>query len=282
MAKEHSPSAGATRMQLSAITSTKLKMQNHFIKALRVEVLEQETQRYATTSVSGGGGRVVVTNGVAYGTVDQIQTTVSHHVNQSIWVKDLSNGQESQLNFNKTTFPVRQGHILRFAVDELSGKIERLINETTGEVSNGTGHLNTDTHNTLIANVRQAQLVGILLCVPFITWLWGLTLAVLSFKLYPFKLNDGALTFSGHKIPNGRSLVVKTAIAGIAIVVLETLLLPFWNNRSWFLVIICLSGIAGGYIYFVSSFKELFSKSATAVKAQADLLDTAVQRSAFP
>ena len=89
------------------------------------EILEENSVRYASTSISGG-----VSN--AIGHIERIRSTTDHHQAQTVWVRDLASGRERCLTF---TDPIgiqgRPGHRISVVENE-RGEIVRVRNHSTG------------------------------------------------------------------------------------------------------------------------------------------------------
>lgn len=110
----------------------------------RVEVLSQDTQKYTSTQVEGGGGYVTTINGVTTGRMNEVQSTTTFHRDQSLWLRDTLTGKELHIEFKNFSFPTRPGQVLTILYDPVSEEWERLVNETSGALSHGRGKFNPD------------------------------------------------------------------------------------------------------------------------------------------
>lgn len=155
-------------------------MTNPNAKLFRVEVLSDEIQKYSSTAVSGGGGYVTTINGQTFGQTNEVHSTVQHHVDQDIWVRDLESGRDFQINLKDKSFPVRPGHVLQIVFDDLSKCWERLYNESTGQREYRQGVINSDSAKTCrrgkvpgywISFGLSIPLVNLLFCLVALMWL---------------------------------------------------------------------------------------------------------------
>ncbi len=249
-------------------------MQDDSIKSHRVEVLGDNVQKYASSSVSGGGGYVTSANGVTYGQTQAVTTTISHHVDQDIWVKDLTSGKEMQINIVDDAFPVRPGHILRVVYDKKTERWERLVNETTGHSTYGNGKVNPGAEKRFLTEGKTGPLWAIALIVPFVNWLAGPALLLQLLVAAPTSIY-------GVKIPGAMSRVMTALLAGVGIFVLAFLGLYALFEHKFFLKLVAAIGLGICFLYFTKSFRSIFQSAAEMVKARSDLLDQSVSSTAF-
>jgi len=106
------------------------------------EVLGEDTQKYTSTSVSGGGGYVAGSGGTAYGQSAPVTSTTHYHSDQDVWVRDLETGNERKFEFNSFNVDVRPGHRIICAWNNESEKLERIVNVDTDTKHTGGGVYN--------------------------------------------------------------------------------------------------------------------------------------------
>ncbi len=87
------------------------------------EVLDEKTQKYASTQVS---------NGIYSGSVS---SSTQFHSDQSIWLKNLDSGKEQKAQFNSFNIDVRAGHRVLCVWSKEEKKLIRIINLRTGASS---------------------------------------------------------------------------------------------------------------------------------------------------
>jgi hypothetical protein len=251
-------------------------MQDDSIKAHRVEVLGDDVQKYSSTSVSGGGGNVTTVNGVTYGQIKALETTIHHHVDQDIWVKDLTSGKEMQINVVNSSFPVRRGHILRVAYDKKSDRWERFVNETTGETSYGNGKVNPGAEKQYMKEASTAKFWAIGVSVPVINLLIGPALLFFILVSAPVKLY-------GAKIPGASSSAMFAILSGLGLFACGWAIGLWWGNaiHSFFLALVACVGLVFSFRHFTKSFQNLFHAAASMVKARSELLDQSVSTTSF-
>ena len=180
------------------------------IDVLRVEVLDNNVQKYSSTTVTGGGGYVSSVNGTTMGRTESISSTVDHHVSQDMWLKDLASGHEMQLSLKDVQIPVRPGHRLWIAYDHGSERWERIINETTGDFTYGNGSTNPIYVAEFRKGARQSIILPILLIIPFLNFLGGFITLVTLFS-------QASNTVSKKTIPGNIDKVLKALVLGIAL-----------------------------------------------------------------
>lgn len=190
-------------------------MSNDRVNVYRVEVLGDNVQKYSSTTVHGGGGYVATVNGTTYGQSEQITSSVQHHVDQDIWVKDLETGREFQINLKDVAFPVRAGHVLRVVFDDDSNRWERLYNEVTGQMGYGQGFANPEKAQEYRNQKHKGYLYALGLSIPFVNWLVGLVALKLLLTATP-------TTLYGEKLPGAGSSILFTFLAGLGLFVFGT------------------------------------------------------------
>ena len=233
----------------------------------RVEVLSQDTQKYASTQVHGGGGHVTTINGVTAGRIDEVSSTTTFHQDQALWVKDLLTGKEMHLEFKDFSVAARPGHVLTVLFDPVSDKWERLINETSGAVSHGRGNFNPDRLQRIQTESAAGWAIGIGLLVPFLNMLAGLVALIFTFKFIP-------ISYSGIAIPGAR--------LRIALIVLTGLAAFFGSYFALFGTSLLLRipvGAASLYaaFMFVKWLMQNFSEAASIVRKRSEVLDEALE-----
>lgn len=107
------------------------------------EVLSENTHKYSSTSVSGGGGYVSGHNGNVSGKISSVESQTHFHSEQEIWVKNIHSGQEKKFNFNTYNIDVRVGHKIVLSWNQVTQKLERIINISTNERYAGNGTYDT-------------------------------------------------------------------------------------------------------------------------------------------
>lgn len=236
-------------------------------KIYKVEVLGNDVQKYSSTSVSGGGGYVTTANGATFGQTEEITSTVNHHVDQEIWVKDLASGKEMQLNLLEDNFPVRVGHILTIAADESSGDWERLINESTGAKSNADGFFNQETVDLYYKEYKYSILWAIGLAIPIINLLVGLLVLKLIFVGTPSKIK-------GEVIPDGNNNMLISLISGCALFALSWTVLV--SSSGFFITAISVIALFFSFVVFKKSCGANFLEASRLISKRAELLDKEV------
>jgi hypothetical protein len=251
-------------------------MQDDSIKAHRVVVLGDDVQKYSSSSVSGGGGSVTTVNGVTYGQINAVKTTINHHVDQDIWVKDLTSGKETQINIVNSSFPVRPGHILRVAYDKKSERWERLVNETTGESSYGDGKVNPSVEKHLVVEGNSGKFWALGVSVPVINILVGPLLLLVLIAKAP-------ITLYGMKIEGSLSKLMIATLAGLGLFVCGWIIGLWWGKviHSFFLALVAAVGLVVSYSYFTKSYRSMFQTAADMVRARSELLDQSVSSTSF-
>ncbi|GAA3972203.1 hypothetical protein [Allohahella marinimesophila] len=147
------------------------------------DVLSDDTQRYATTSIQGSGDRYR----------SEVSSTTEHHTLQAVWVKDSDTGKEQKLNFDNYEIDVRPGHRILIATNKSEKRIERVINLSTDDVRYYRGVYNRPSlaeYDSLPFKV----LVGIAVAAGFfpifgafgaiVVWLFHVSLPIKGLKKY--------------------------------------------------------------------------------------------------
>lgn len=119
------------------------------------EVLDESTQKYSSTSVSGGSGYVSGSNGTTYGNSSPVTSTTHYHSDQGVWVRNLDTGSERKFQFNSFNVDVRPGHKILCAWNDETEKMERLINISTDTVYAAGGDYNDWTKNGKILSAPK-------------------------------------------------------------------------------------------------------------------------------
>ena len=242
-----------------------------------MEVLRNDVQKYSLTSVSGGGGYVTTVNGTTFGQTREVISTVEHHVDQNIWVKDLSSGKEMQLNFKEFSFPVRPGHILVLAKDEASEEWERLINKTTGEKSYANEILNPIHANHRKSHSKRATFIAVGLLVPFVNFLVGLYALMFVLTAIPVKI--------GHvNIPGAPIKILLALLTGFALFLASfvafTKILSIFIGKDTNMPFIIEYGSLGVIIFCFPLIRKmtgtLILESAKLISKKSDLMDKEV------
>ena len=253
-------------------------MQNESIKLFRVDVPGDKVQKYASSSVSGGGGYVTSVNGTTYGQNQAITTTINHHVDRDILVKNLATGKEIQLNIVGTTLPVQHGHILRIASDNTTDCWEGLANETTGQCDYGNGQVNPKAEQYYLATGSHVIFLAIGLVILLVNWLVRPLALNILLTTTPTKLFDA-------RIPNVLPRVLIVILAGIVAMVLSLVAFSFiaidTKEHSFFTKLLTVVGLIVSFVYFVKPFRELFKTAAELVKQRSAWLEKCVERSAL-
>lgn len=190
-------------------------MSSNSIKTYRVHVLDNDVQKYASTTLSGGGGYVATVNGTTYGQTQEIKSEVTHHISQSIWVKDIANGNEFQLQLDDINFPVRPGHVLKIAFDERTKCWERLVNESTGQASYGNGLINPSKIDKYKSAIQMTPFLAAGLAIPFINFIVGIFALGVILSKTPINLH-------GEKVPNSGIHILLALLAGTGIFIFGT------------------------------------------------------------
>lgn len=134
------------------------------------EVLDTAAHKYSTTQVSGGG-----TN--AAGGVNPLSSSVTHHSEQELWVKDLDSGRERKFDFRSFNIDARPGHRLLLVRHQPSGRIERIINNNTGDTYAAYGIFNTwANRNAFIHStglrLANALFIAVASLIPLLGWVF--------------------------------------------------------------------------------------------------------------
>lgn len=237
----------------------------------RVEVLSQDTQKYASTQVHGGGGHVTTINGVTAGRLDEVRSTTTFHQDQALWVKDLLTGKEMHLEFKDFSLAARSGHVLTVLFDPVSQQCERLVNETANTFSHGTGKFNPAVAQAYARQGATGFVLGVGLLIPLLNWLMGLVALVFTYKVMPVK-------HSGIGIPGAWRRVLLSLPVGLATFVGSFLVLAAMaKSTSW------LVGFPAGAASLFAAFmygklwKQSFDEAGRVVLERSEQLDAALE-----
>lgn len=242
------------------------------IDVLRVEVLDNDVQKYSSTTVSGGGGHVAVVNGAVIGRAEAIHSEINHHVSQDIWVKDLSSGREMQLSLTDVLIPVRSGHHLWIAYDHESEKWERIVNESTGESTYGNGFTNPVFAAQLRYQAKLALLSPILLIIPLLNFLGGIAALALLVRI--------PVNLSNKTIPGNRAKILKALVVGIVL-----FFSSYWaamsvsaRDTSFFMNIISLTVTAVLATTFARTCRASYIAAANMISERSQKIDSVLQQ----
>lgn len=179
------------------------------INVVEVEVLSSETQKYASTKVSGGGTNY--STGPSVPTqVQPVTSTTTFHSDQSIWFKSIENGREIQLELTSYNFSMRAGHRLMVVThDDSPSEIERMHNINTGETTNCKGTFNLSRLRGSGIQHTTVLFYGLLMLVPLLNFLI-IPAAVASFVFLYDK--DGFIALARRR---DRLLTAGTALLAI-------------------------------------------------------------------
>jgi|GEM_PF-2693281 len=142
------------------------------------QVLDQNVHRYSSTSISGGGSDV-------NGNISNIQSSVSHHSDQEVWVKDLINDRERKFEFKTFNVDARPGHRLVVVWDKARDALERVINVDTETKYHANGFYNdwANSQASLYSpkfRFLNAIFLSLLLAVPVLGWIGGALMGLAS------------------------------------------------------------------------------------------------------
>ena len=254
-------------------------MDNQKIDVLRVEVLDNNVQKYSSTAVSGGGGYVASVNGTTYGQASAIKSTVEHHVTQDLWVKDLSSGQERQLSFQDMQIPARPGHRLWLAYDHQSQRWERIVNESTGDATYGNGASNPNITAQLRAKMNNVFLQVGLLVVPMINVFGGLVALVLLINV--------SSAFGSRGVPGAGGRFAKIMALGVGLFFTSYwFVIAMWVNEllttlGWFLFIVNkIASLATAIVLtsmFIKSYRSLYAAGIEVIDDRCKRIDAALE-----
>jgi hypothetical protein len=232
----------------------------------RVEVLSQDTQKYASTQVQGGGGHVMTVNGVTTGRLNEVRSTTTFHQDQSLWLRDASTGQELHIEFKDFSFPTRPGQVLTVLYDPESKDWERLVNETSGAVSYGRGKFNPDSVQRCIKEGRGGMVIGLALVIPFINLVAGLIALGATFAAIP-------VSYSCFPVLGARRRILLCLVTGCA-AVFGSYVAAFGGS----LLLRVPVGAASLYAAFLFGkfYKESFAEAASIGRKRSEVLDDAL------
>lgn len=198
---------------------------------IRGEIIDATTHRYAATHVSGGGGYVTSGPAGVQGYVDSVRSTVTHHENKDLWIREFSSGVERQVTLADSNFAARAGHVVTLLRDDKSELYEYLCNESTGqETRNG---MFNQTNLSIVTNPdRYVRFLFIALPVPVINYV---ALIALLYILV-------AKTPNRPKFKTGVGFYILTAfISGVATIIYSHDLANALSGRG---------GASGSALYF--------------------------------
>lgn len=235
-------------------------------------MLGDNVQKYSSTTVEGGGGYINTVNGVTYGQNAAVTSSVQHHVEQDIWVKDLQSGHEFQIKLKGEAFPVRQGHILRIVFDGDTKQWERLFNESTGQMGYGQGFMNSTTISKYRELRNKAYLYAIGLSVPLVNLIVGVS-AMIALLFAPG-------TYCGTRIPKARRSIALAFLYGCALVGLSTFGLVIFGSesRKWsdFSKFICVVSYVWCLREFVRHYQKPWTTVCEIIDQRSEYLDSLV------
>lgn len=249
-------------------------MTNPNAKLFRVEVLSDEIQKYSSTAVSGGGGYVTTINGQTFGQTNEVHSTVQHHVDQDIWVRDLESGRDFQINLKDKSFPVRPGHVLQIVFDDLSKCWERLYNESTEQREYRQGLINPDKAKECRRGKNTSYWMSLALSIPLINLLFGLVALVWLLRIVP-------TAFCGVEIQKSKSHILFSIISGFGLFIFSYAGFDahFVSPQKWsgFQQIVCLMGYFGSLYLFIRFSTMPWTAAADFVEKRSNYLDTMIK-----
>ena len=127
------------------------------------EVLNSSTHKYSSTAVSSDN-------------TNTIRSTVTHHSDQELWLKDLDSGKDRKFDFTSFNVDAQPGHKLLMIWDKKGGRLERIINPNTSITNAAYGIYNTwgpkNKHlQSRVARFTSALFTGAFSMVPVLGWL---------------------------------------------------------------------------------------------------------------
>ncbi|MCP1727213.1 hypothetical protein J2T60_001178 [Natronospira proteinivora] len=166
------------------------------------EVLDSNLHKYSSTAVSGGGSNV-------HGGIDHISTTVTHHSDQELWVRDVDSDQERQFQFSQFNVAARPGHKLLVIWDRLGNRMERIVNKNT-EVTNAAGGVyntwaprNQFLRHPLGRFLFNPVMMAGLSLIPFLGWLMSGLMHLLGVFTGKLSSAEGGLRSGLTRLYNG-------------------------------------------------------------------------------
>lgn len=247
-------------------------MQAYPIKAYRVEVLENNVQKYASSTVSGGGGHVSSVNGQTFGRIENVKTEVTHHEDQDIWVRDLKTSKEFQVNIKNNTLPVRSGHILRLAFDEITDCWERVINETTGESSFGNGSFNPRVEKKYKKEYPQTFFyLGVGLLIPLVNFLVGFIAIACVLVMIPTSFGKIKITGVGIRL-------LSIVVSGLGIFGLSYF---FILGEGFFVRMLSLTALLLCFVMYIRLTKKSFKMVVDIIEDRSSALDSSIKEENF-
>jgi len=232
------------------------------------EVLDENTQKYTSTSVSGGGGHVSISNREVSSSISPITSTTHYHADQNIWVKNIETGKEQKLQFSTFNIDVRPGHRILCAWNDKSEKLERVINLNTGEKHAGGGVYNDWSGNGKTLKNSKGRFISSLFKLswwPSIPFLAGLH-ALFAFFQY---FLSGKGIYWGEKGPNIRKY-------GAVLLALDGVLLLWAMNitgQNFVMIEDWISYMVVSVVAFTFIHMKVIEDEFIAIKKHSDLLD---------
>lgn len=142
-----------------------------------LEVIDSKTERYSSTSVSGGGGFISTSPDVP-SRLNNITSETTHHRSQSFWFRDVEDGKEHHLELEEVNFPVRPGQ--RVLVIGNGDNLERLHNLHTGQTC--TVPDESEFHSGTIKDPLMQRFglafLTVLGMLPILGWIFGISLLI--------------------------------------------------------------------------------------------------------
>lgn len=214
-------------------------------------------------------------NGNIQGQINPTVTTINHHVDQDIWIKDLETGRERQVNLVDTDFPVRPGHILRLTYDEKTERVERLLNEETSQLSFGNGVVNQASVNKYLADAKGGYFVVAGLMIPFINMLVGIIALVVLLKTTPVQLG-------WTEVPGARKDRLVTIVSGFALFAFSYYffgtVIAGDSHEGFLSKSFSVCGVFASAYFFLRSHPRPFIAAAALVESRARLHDELIAR----
>lgn len=133
------------------------------------EVLGEETHKYSSTKVTGGGGYVSTTGNRVHGHTESVRSVTEYHSDQQVWVKDIESGKERQFQFTTYNIAVRPGHRVICAWNNETDKLERIVNLNTGAINHANGYYNSTSIIDKSAAVLGSLLASFYYSIPFLS-----------------------------------------------------------------------------------------------------------------
>lgn len=140
-----------------------MKDSNELYSHAVYEVLNENTHKYSSTSVSGGGS-----NGT--GGTSNVSSNTTYHSDQDVWVKNIETDKERKLELITFNIDVRPGHKLLCVTNKKTKLFERIINLDTDTVYYGESKLNAEVMkpNSIFWTLISTLVCTLLILVPII------------------------------------------------------------------------------------------------------------------